>query len=637
MNTCAAYRRLGKAWAFTLLYAVLLPAPTCRGEEPPPAEGPPVILQPTDAPLLTRGQRTLRTPGESVRWSVVSGYGTLAPERGPTTRVTAGGLWGPLVIRAQREGPEEAPSTEVTLEVALPPTEVQASEVALLPTVKRLQEDVLDLGAATLAFAGAPDDVTALEPGDIFVVPGSGNGAAEEVRQVAEVAVLEGPACPPSLLPLLEAKAFVHHQGFRHRATVLGTVAAAPKKVFKSIHHRSTLRLDLESLTSAPGWDKVRRWLPEQLSISSPLAKGRPGGVTFAFDGVRIFEWQGRTLTFSGAITLTGAIEHGTEVDMENAQGYSEQKIAVRMAYQGAIVASLTEFSWPEAGDYQRLLPIPFPILIPMGAATLRVNLFPFYLKAKGWVDGELDVDGEVALDKVIRKNLATGELSLSGPGFSWPAKAEVSLALEGRLKMFIGFFPVEVSMGFAGVEFAGFACPTGVRGTLAGHLVGPLGNPPEADACASLNWDTELLLFLRFPAGFWSWFNPADWGFHKLTLLFHTCQLHTWNKNCLEDWDHDPHHTHPAQPRTLAPPPGLLGGAWLEGTVGVPVVLVAPGGAEGAWSQVDGPCPVPMGACAGPEFLFTPLLPGRYAFQVQDRAGGADGLCRTFDVRVTR
>jgi hypothetical protein len=636
MRICAVYRRLGKVWAFILLFALLLSAPACRGDERPRDPGPPAILQETDGPLLARGQRTLRTPGESVQWSIVSGYGTLAPVRGPTTRVTAGGLWGPLVIRAQREGPGDPPSAELTLEVTLPPTAIQASEVAFLPTVKRLQAEILDQGAATLAFEGAPEEITALEPGDVFVLPG--DGGADEARQVAEVRVLEGAACPPSLLPLLEGRALVHHQGFRRVTTVLGTVAAAPKKVFKSIHHRSTLRLDLESLTRAPGWDKVRRWLPEQISISSPLAKGKPGGVTFAFDGVRIFEWQGRTLTFSGAITLTGAIEHGTEVDMETPQGYSEQKIAVRMAYQGAIVASLAEFSWPSTGDYQRLLPIPFPILIPMGAATLRVNLFPFYLKAKGWVDGELDVDGEVALDKVIRKNLATGELSLSGPGFSWPVKAEVSLALEGRLKMFVGFFPVEVSLGFAGVEFAGFACPTGMRGTLAGHLVGPLGTPPEADACASLNWDTELLLFLRFPDSFWSWFNPGDWGFHKLTLLFHTCQLHTWNKNCLEDWDYDPHHTHPAAPRTtLAPPMALLGGAWVEGIVGVPVVLEAPWGEAAAWSQVDGPCPVPMGGCAGEAFTFTPLLPGRYAFQVQGREAGSELLSRTIDVRVTR
>ena len=637
MLVCAVNRRLGKAWAFLLLFSLLLSAPACRGEACAPAEGPPVILGPTDAPLPTRGQLTLRTEGESVRWSVVSGYGTLAPERGPTTQVTAGGLWGPLVIRAQREAPEDAPSTEVTLEVVLPPTEVQASEVAFLPTVKRLREDVLDLGAATLAFAGAPEDVNALEPGDVFVV--AGDGGVEEVRQVSEVRVLEGPACPPSLVPLLERdRAFVHHQGFRHRATVLRTVIPRPKAVFKSIHHRSTLRLDLESLTGGPGWDKVRRWLPQQISVSSPLAKGRPGGITFAFDGVRIFEWQGRTLTFSGAITLTGAIEHGTEVDMDNPQGYSEQKIGLRMAYQGAIVASLAEFTWPEEGDYQRLLPVPIPLLIPLGAATLSVNLFPFYLKAKGWVDGELDVDGEVALDKVIRKNLATGELSLSGPGFSWPVKAQLSVAAEGRLKMFFGFFPVEVGLGFAGVEFAGFACPTGVRATLAGHLVKAVGNGAEADACASLNWDTELLLFLRFPTGFWSWFNPSAWGFHKLTLLFHTNPLHTWNKDCLEDWDHDPHHTHPGPPRAaLAPSRSLLGGAWLEGTVGTPVTLASPWGDEAAWRQVDGPGPVPMGACAGSEFTFTPVLPGRYAFQVQAREGDAERRSRTFDVRVTR
>jgi hypothetical protein len=332
MNICAVYRRLAKVWTFVLLFALTLSGPVGQSRACPPEEAPPVILPPADLALRTRGQLTLRTDGESVRWSVVSGYGTLAPERGPTTLVTAGGLWGPLLIRAQREGPADAPSTELTLEVVLPPTEVQTSEVAFLPTVKRLQTAVLDLGTATLAFAGAPEDVTALEPGDVFVVPGP--EGAEEVRQVAEVRVLEGAACPPSLAPLLERdRAFVHHQGFRHRATVLSTVIPRPKAVFKSIHHRSTLRFDLESLTQGPGWDKVRRWLPEQISVSSPLAKGRPGGITFAFDGVRIFEWQGRTLTFSGAITLTGSIEHGTEVDMENPQGFSEQKIGLRMAY----------------------------------------------------------------------------------------------------------------------------------------------------------------------------------------------------------------------------------------------------------------------------------------------------------------
>jgi hypothetical protein len=541
------------------------------------------------------------------------------------------------VIQAQREEGDACLSTEVTLDVELPPTEVLESEVVLQPTVRRIREGaLLDQGAATLVFEGHPADVAALQPGDLIVLQAPGEKGADQVRQVSEIRILEGPQCPPSLHRLMEERT---EPRSGEAATLLSTTPPSPKEVFKSIRHRSTFRFDLESLSREPGWEKLRRWLPSTISISSPLAKGRPGGLTFAFDGVHIFEWQGRTLSFSGAITLSGAIEHGTVVDMPGQKGYSEQKIAAHVAYQGAIVADFADFSWPREGGYQRLLPVPIPIVVPLGSATLTLYLFPFYLKAKGWMEGELAVDGEVDLDQVIRKDLATGTTTRSGPGLTWPVKGETSLAGEARIKLFLGFFPVEAALGFAGVEFAGFACPMGIRGSLAGHFQGPLGAPPTPDACASLNWDTELLFYLRFPSSFLSWFFPSSWGFHKFTLAFHTRRISSWNKDCLDDWDGSGHrHPENSGMSFLAPPrtQSLLGGAWLEGKVGEPVSLRAPWGAGSgpwAWSQVDGPGPVPILDPSGPEFTFTPTRPGRYSFQVQ--GGEGDLQSRFVDVRV--
>ena len=630
MNLMTVFKRLVRALPSVVLAAFLMANPA-RGATEAPDE-PPVILGADAGPLLARGQRLLRTPGERVQWSVLSGHGSVAPEEGPATRVTAGGLWGPLVIQAQREGPTGALSTEVTLEVVPPPTQVVESELTFQPSVRRLVgEALLDQGAATAVFEGCPEAAASLRPGDLCLLPardeaGAPDPSQPQVRQVSEVRVLQAADCPPSVRHLLATRAGANFRGPGRGpvATVLASVIPRPKDIFKSIRHRSTLRLDLESLSQQPGWAKFKRWLPSQISVSSPLAKGRPGGITFAFDGIRILEWKGRTLSFSGAITFDGTLEHATVVDADTRTGYSEQKLALTMHYEGAIVADLAEFTWPAEGGYQRLQPIPFPIVIPVGyGATLNLKLFPFYFKAKGWLEGDLAVAGEVDLDQVIRKNLATGEETRSGSGLSWPTKGEVTLAAEGRLKLFLGFFPLEAGLAFAGVEFAGLACPTGLRGSLVGHLEGPLGTLPTADYCASLSWDTELLFYLRYPSGFLGWLT-GDWAFHKVPLAFHTRRLSGTDKDCLEDWDHN-HHAHPENsPPFFGPEPRpFLGGAWLEGRVGVPVRLrPAPGQEPGprSWSQVDGPCPVAIGDPSAQELSFTPARPGCYSFRDQNR-----------------
>ena len=641
MNSFTVLEQLGRALPRAVLTALLLATPlrgaTGPQDDPPlilgAEAGPPVILGADAGPLPTRGQRQLSTPGARVKWSVLSGHGTVAPEEGPTTLVTAGGLWGPLVIQAQREGPEGTLSSEVTLDVVLPPTQVLANELTFQPSVRRLDhEALLEQGAATAVFEGAPEAVTSLRPGDLCLLPARDAAAGSEpddpmtgspqVRQVSEVQVLNASACPPALRQRLAGTGHwqLLAQGSEPVATVLASVIPSPKDIFKSIHHRSTIRLDLESLSQQAGWARFKRWLPAQILISSPLAKGRRGGITFAFESFPILAWKGRSLSFSGAITFDGALEHATVVDADTQTGFSEQKIALKVSYEGALVADLAEGTWPQEGGYQRLLPIPIPIIIPLGyGASVSLKLFPFYFKAKGWVEGDLAVSGEVDLDQVIRKNLATGEVTRSGPGLTWPTRAEVTMSAEGRIKMFMGFFPIEAGLAFAGVEFAGFACPTGLRGSLVGHVQGPLGTTPTADYCACLSWDTELLFYLRYPSNFLGWLT-GDWGFFKVPLVFHTRRVSSSTKDCLEDWDHD-RHPHPRNsPMWLAPQARpFLGGAWLEGRAGVPVRLPpAPGEAAGpsAWLQVDGPCPVALGDPSLPELTFTPPRAGLYSFR---------------------
>jgi hypothetical protein len=446
-----------------------------------------------------------------VTWSLFSGSGALLDATGTEVNVEASGLSSTLVLRATLVA-DPTQHADLTLPVTAAASSAAPAAVTVKAAVKTLASTPAQQSPGHFLFDGTPAELTALVPGDLIRV---GN----EVRRVTAVQQLE------QALPLGLSTRSLPAAGGAPGQTAVHTQPGRAGDAFE--------RVDLPSTSwSLSEWLGGHDFLKLQLDVA-PLGltvAPDPGGAGMLIrltNKVLKDFGNGQKLLFNGEVIINYTTRNRVKLDPQDRAGsLNENAWYMTAKLKGTLTARMAAMQWPPDAvnnAYGAIYPIPMKITIPIGTtpATLSFYFLPMYFSLRGSIDGTFTLDGEFTAKGGTLKNEGTGEeKAIEGSGITWTKPMTPTVQVVAGCDFFFGISPVEVGLGILGVDFAGAACPVGLKASVSGTLNGTLDPAKLVDVCGKLSLAADAFAYLRWPRD-WNFLSDANtWPQIKLTVF---------------------------------------------------------------------------------------------------------------------